>query len=260
MIVGVSGKLGSGKNAAHESMMLLGGTKWENVKQKAFAHKIKEIVATLTNTTVDVQYSEEGKLQSIFKLANFAYEHRAVRDLKILKVVALMTDTTMAEQQGSNIHSKISKIHNKSFAELQDDILDYYLKYLSGGLLPDKYATCGGLQQHLGMIHREKYGGCIWVNTLFWNFDPSRDNWVITDLRFPEEVDVILKNGGFLIRMEGDPKGVRARSTRDPNHPSETALDSYKGWHAVIDNAKDDLENLHTQIANFVCKYNIAPI
>jgi hypothetical protein len=38
-----------------------------------------------------------------------------------------------------------------------------------------------------------------------------------------------------LIRLNGDPSGERARSTRNLEHPSETALDNYPHFDVIID-------------------------
>ena len=53
-------------------------------------------------------------------------------------------------------------------------------------------------------------------------------NWVISDVRFLNEAESIRKRGGILIRLEGDPTGIRAKDTRDPNHESEIQLDDYE--------------------------------
>jgi hypothetical protein len=74
----------------------------------------------------------------------------------------------------------------------------------------------------------------VWVNALFsdyrkeaykWDADGNATiegfpNWIITDVRFPNEADAIREKGGFLLRIErpGSAPGT---------HPSETALDTY---------------------------------
>lgn len=57
----------------------------------------------------------------------------------------------------------------------------------------------------------------------------------IDDIRFPDEVDMIRSEGGVVIRLER-PGGSRIAT---PDHPSETALDGYKGFDATIINAGD---------------------
>jgi len=75
----------------------------------------------------------------------------------------------------------------------------------------------------------------VWVNALFADYDKTgilKPNWIITDVRFPNEVDIIRKKdpNSLMIR-------VNRKSIKDPgNHPTETALDNYDGFDYVIDN------------------------
>jgi len=57
---------------------------------------------------------------------------------------------------------------------------------------------------------------------------------VVADVRHENEAEFITKRGGLLIRLNGDPGGERARSTRDPTHPSETDLDNYDNFDLVF--------------------------
>jgi hypothetical protein len=63
-------------------------------------------------------------------------------------------------------------------------------------------------------------------------------NWIITDVRFPNEAEAILKRQGVLIRVnrkkyvEYNGEQVEALDV----HPSETGLDDFGGFHHVIDN------------------------
>lgn len=256
MLIGVSGKLGSGKNEAFKSMLRVGSVMWERVEEKSFAMPIKWIVAIITNTSVTDQQTEEGKNMALFDLVDFKNESEEARKQKIIRIVGVMTDTKFENL----LLSGSSNIHERTFIQIFDEVHRYYVKFLTQGELPETYATCGGLQQHVGTYTKQFYGDDIWVRTLFQHYDPQVHHWVIIDLRFPQEIAKILSYQGLVIRMEGDPKGVRARSKRDPNHISETALDGYKKWHAVIDNSKDDLNHLDRQIAKFIGEYNVIPI
>ena len=68
-------------------------------------------------------------------------------------------------------------------------------------------------------------------------------NWIVTDVRFPNEVQAIKDRGGILIRVERE---ISAEDT----HFSETALDNYKDWDHIIENngtieeLKDKVEKL----------------
>lgn len=64
----------------------------------------------------------------------------------------------------------------------------------------------------------------------FWEQDVL-PNWIITDTRFPNEVEAIKKRNGLLIKVVRD-SGNNVGTT----HISETALDDYNDWDYIIDN------------------------
>jgi hypothetical protein len=255
VLVGISGKLGSGKNEAAKQIEKLTRGVWSNVREKAFAEKIKLIVAAITGTTVEEQYLENVKNMDPRKLVNFKEETSSALRSKARKVVSIMTSTEDSDKVPKEL---MSPLHKKTIGELREDIVQYYTKFLREGELPLDYWTCGGLQQHLGTYFRKFYREDIWAVSLFLDYDP-RESWLITDLRFPNEVEEIKRRGGILIRMEGDPCGVRNRSKRDPNHISETALDSFQGWDIIIKNDKEDLDNLRNQLQTFLVTHNLVP-
>ena len=100
--------------------------------------------------------------------------------------------------------------------------------------------TVGRLQQLIGTdLFREHFDDMVWVKSLFSSFDAGNDNWIVSDVRFKNEADHIRSIGGILIRLEGDPGGLRAKSTRDMNHPSETELDDYKDFDITLHTEPD---------------------
>ena len=68
----------------------------------------------------------------------------------------------------------------------------------------------------------------IWVNSLFADYKKD-SNWIITDVRFPNEAQAIKDKGGIMIRIN------RPLYRLDDQHPSETALDNYN-FDYVIEN------------------------
>ena len=98
----------------------------------------------------------------------------------------------------------------------------------------------------------------IWVNALFADYvqvadlqlkgrkgnlmhNKNQSNWIITDVRFPNEAQAIKDRGGILIRINRD-NGTRAIDVNA--HLSETALDDYDGFDYVIDNDSDSVRDL----------------
>ena len=69
-------------------------------------------------------------------------------------------------------------------------------------VLPNSFGlnkTVRKLLQDIGIKMREIHPD-FWVNSLFCNYNNS--NWLITDVRFLNEVERIVANGGVLIRLE----------------------------------------------------------
>lgn len=83
-----------------------------------------------------------------------------------------------------------------------------------------------------------------WVNALFCDYRQG-DNWLITDVRFPNEYAAIKKWGGIVVRVNRD--GVKPIN----GHSSETALDSYS-FDLTIDNSS----NIETLSDNVFVLFN----
>jgi hypothetical protein len=66
-----------------------------------------------------------------------------------------------------------------------------------------------------------------WVNALFADYNESESNWIVTDTRFPNEIDMIQRLGGqvWRVRRGQDPFWLTRYRTRgkEPHsiHPSE---------------------------------------
>lgn len=96
----------------------------------------------------------------------------------------------------------------------------------------------------------------IWVKSLFseylmktkaWNDDCCATfnefpNWIITDIRFPNEAEAIREKGYPLVRIY--------RKESSDTHYSEIALDNYKRWDYVIDNS-GCMEYFISQVKSF---------
>lgn len=65
-------------------------------------------------------------------------------------------------------------------------------------------------------------------------------NWIITDVRFPNEVKAIKDRGGIVIRVDRYTGNILidndTHAITDWQHPSETVLDTYEDWDYVIYN------------------------
>jgi hypothetical protein len=122
--------------------------------------------------------------------------------------------------------------------------------------------TIGEILQILGTeALRDNFDKDVWVKALFES--SAKDAFehghilIISDVRFVNEADYVINNGGILIRLEGDPMSVRLNSKRDVNHVSETALNDYGNFNEVIINDIPDINVLRGKIEDFMVKYGI---
>lgn len=79
---------------------------------------------------------------------------------------------------------------------------------------------------------------------------PTYSNWIITDVRFPNEVQAIKDRGGLVFRVNR----VDVELSKD-QHESETALDSYTDWDGIILNSTMDV--LIGQVQNYLYYYKL---
>lgn len=211
MIIGISGKIGSGKDTIGEIIQGLsitnGGREFEI---KKFAGKLKTIASLLTGI-------------SIYDFEN--------QDFK---------KTLLGEEWGTvrpNPMNAIPPFENVQFNELMS--VREFLQKLG------TEAMRNGLHQN------------VWVNALFADYrrpkmsEPNPSNWIITDVRFPNELEAINDVNGLTIRITSpfirfSDGSYRAKSKMmgdyDNEHPSETALDTFGFDYEIInDGSIDDL-------------------
>ena len=108
--------------------------------------------------------------------------------------------------------------------------------------------TVRELLQGIGQGLRDAIDFDIWVKILFANTN-GWSNYIIADVRYPNEVKAIKERNGILLRI--DRKGAGAG-----NHSSETALDDYKEWDVHIEN-NGSIENLFETMKIFIKNYPI---
>jgi hypothetical protein len=142
-------------------------------------------------------------------------------------------------------------------AERAAEPLDtFYTEQGKEKMLKSVGMTAGRLLQVVGEEARQKNPN-HWIErlrqraTAEWRASGrARLLLVVGDCRHPNEIDDM--KPGLAVRLEGDPGGARARSTRDLNHPSETALRAYEGFDIRI--------NTETTPAKDVVASIVAPL
>ena len=158
--------------------------------------------------------------------------------------------TTLADALQISFPSSSTKVIVRNFADsLKEEValhlnVGVALCYSHEGkntYLPDYGMTVGEFLQQWGTRLRDLHPQ-IWVLAVQSFIDRcvrdtagyARTVVLIGDCRFPNEVEWVHSVGGKVVRLNGDPANERARSTRDLNHISETALDSFDGFDLVV--------------------------
>jgi hypothetical protein len=219
-LIGISGRLGSGKDTVGSIIQYLdlckkanktnlsyneyiNSSEWINDwKIKKFAGKLKAVGSLLTGIPIEMFEDQEFKKTDlpnewVYIENGYAAKNMTVRDF-------LQKLGTEAMRDG--LHTNVWV--NALFADYKPTKIIYNLKLRSG---------------------KTEYYGEI-------------PNWIITDMRFPNELRAVKEKGGITIRVNRPkPKEMflmntnNVIDTRVPEHPSETALDDAK-FDYVIEN------------------------
>ena len=230
-ITGISGKLNSGKDTVGEIIQIITNSphftdqgvlsfigreklnpKWE---VKRFADKLKDIVCMLLGCSREQLEDRE------FKEKELGEEWWYYKDSLFTERMLPYTDNR----------------------ELEDD-LTYYIIKLTPRLLLQLLGTECGRQ----IIHPN-----IWVNALMSEYklqigkydnvaiQDSYPNWVITDMRFPNELKAVEDKKGITIRINRSINLPGGGELGYQEHESETALDNAE-FDYTIDNDRTLLE------------------
>lgn len=218
IIIGISGKKRSGKDEVGKYIQ-----EWNtSFKVKKFADKVKDIVCLLLGCTRKQLENEEWRTTPL----------------------------------GEEWWMYTDDCHQEPYLGGDMKMLDGYntkLQKTTPRLLMQLIGTeCG----------RDILTPNVWVNATMKEYKPILNkwreggkrgypNWVITDVRFPNEVHAIEKAGGIVIRVERP--GIISMDM----HESETSLDAYDFTYKIInDGTLEDLRSklegllLHLQIKN----------
>ena len=235
-LIGISGKMGSGKDTVgkilqylscsppsvdeiNHMMKFITNDKYKsnldiasNYQIKKYADKLKDIVCLLLNCTRE------------------DLEDREFKEKELGEEWWYYTDTLFK----GNLYG-----YNEYHDKLKDDLNYYIIKLTPRKLLQLLGTDCG----------REIIHPNIWVNALFADYksgyveqgvgwvetEDDYPNWIITDVRFPNEAKAIKDRGGIVIRVNRLDVDKFTANFPQTLHPSETALDDYE-FDRVIDN------------------------
>lgn len=225
MIIGINGKIGSGKDT------------------------VGKIIQWLTKPELDGQYIgfqtyDDATLERLspFKIKKFAG--------KLKQIASLLTGIPVEKFEDQEFKKTLLGNEWGTVKENPLNVIPGFEDVKFNHLM-----SVRELLQKLGTeAMREGLHTNVWVNALFTDYQPigwepeDVSNWIITDMRFENELEAIVKKGGITIRV------VRP-GTVVGNHPSEVALDGFIMHYEIINDGT--IEDLIEKVREILIKENI---
>ena len=243
-LIGLSGKLNSGKDTVGQLIMMHVALN-ECPSLKKSKNNIQELLSNWEDESWMFRDCSE------YQIKKFAYKLKQI--ISILTGIPIL-DLEKAEVKNSKVGEEWAYLlwfNGKKFLRVNPNKWNDFEPHRL------KNYTFREMLQYLGTeLFREQLHEDVWVNAMFSDFksnDSLNNKWIITDVRFPNEAEAIRKRNGLLIRVE-NPNYVPT-----PNeHSSETSLDDYENFSATIVNNKDDgLEKLSNVVFELLKSENI---
>jgi hypothetical protein len=261
MIIGISGKINSGKDTVGKIIQILTQSPHFNnnavveflerevlkpkVEIKKFGGKLKDIVCLLIGCTREQLENETFKNTELseewwyFILKNGSYssyldKQREGTTIPVVKLTPRLMLQLLGTEAGRNI------IHPNIWVNAL--MSEYTFQKASAGIIN----VVG--EEKFFWFHKSEYD--FYTKGNYNLFEDAFPNWVITDMRFPNELEAVKSKHGITIRVNrhgnylklGDYSTAKkedienvTRQVLKIEHESETALDNAK-FDYVIDN------------------------
>lgn len=236
MIIGISGKIGSGKDTVAKIITELEPDKYWSIRK--FAGKLKDVATLLTGIHQSKFEDQEFKKTELGPEWNcnppgkVGWVHRQPMTVREF-LQKLGTDAMRMGLHENTWVNALMREYQPAYKGKAHDLKDYSELYTHISC-----ASCG--KKYNGYKRQHLCKECIEDDRI--QFYP---NWIITDVRFPNEYDAVKANGGLILRVNRPGYGTSMLDLATA-HPSETALDGHKFDH-VIDN-NGDLEDLKKKV------------
>jgi hypothetical protein len=209
MIIGINGKIGAGKDTVGTIIQgLLLTNKNQSSEIKKFAGKLKQIASILTGIPVENFEDQE------FKKNLLGPEWGTVKDIPLNAI------SPFADMQ-FNVMMTVREFLQKLGTEAMRDGL--HTNVWVNALFADytKRIIYYPLTEEQIEYNNKQTGPIPSVNEKL-----DYPNWIITDMRFPNELEAVIKNGGITIRVVRPAFMIDGKAIVKDLHPSETALDN----------------------------------
>lgn len=248
MIIGINGKIGSGKDTVGRIIQYLmldeNTTKYfvkdwinkehylldthSNWEIKKFAGKLKQIASILTGATLEQLEDQDFKKQLLGPEwdQSSQYNGKECHECGSYGNTYVMSNNPTYREllQVLGTEAMRNVIHENVWVNA---LMADYSKYINQAtgeqvLIDDYLYYKNGLDSKAQIVTKQE------------------PNWIITDMRFPNEMDAVKAKGGITIRVNRPysttgGNGIPATFSQTQFHPSETALDDHE-FDYVIDN------------------------
>ena len=160
---------------------------------------------------------------------------------------------TETDLQWQNMPGVITPVLASMLDKGQPTITNEHLKKEYGiDVHQTGYMTAREVLQYVGSNLFRKMSNDVWVDTTLRKIE--KDNpmvAIVSDVRFPNEVEGIQQNGGSVIRL--------TRAPHPDTHISETALDDYEGFDYVLDNKDMSIYEQTMELEKILAKCECIP-
>lgn len=259
MLIGISGKIGSGKDTVcsiiqwltnpriHTDPNIVSGedsiVSYQSFESWQEEWKTKDV---WTNKFTRKKYA--GILKDFVCLAtNCTREQLEDIDFKNQELGPEWNRYVIVSRTGNGMHLKINNYpmyftSKEEALRVAEDIYPVETIVMTRRLMLQLMGT---------EAMRDNVHPNFWVNALFASYTPvveerrgddnswmNYPNWIITDMRFPNEMQAIKERGGITIRIQRDVDSSNRPIIRENEHLSETALDNAE-FDYIIDNNGD---------------------
>jgi len=223
MIIGINGKIGSGKNLVCTIIQGLTAAKKHNIENPSF------------------EWIKKYYINSIWEQKAFAAK------LKQIGSILSGIETEKFEDQ-----------------DFKKTLMGSEWDYESEPMLVREFLQKLGTEAIRNGLHTN-----VWINALFADYKSSYvqhpnieymrqkvySNWIITDMRFPNEMEAIKARHGITIRVIRPQFIINGKVIIKDLHPSETALDDAKFDYEIINDGT--IEELIEKVREILIKQRV---
>ncbi len=221
-ILGISGFAGSGKDTIGDYLVAHHG--WNGKLQ--FARNLKDMCKSTFGLSEYQVSDHEGK-KSVFK--NPVKLTQTHVNLLLAWMCKTHETTGITKDRRAEVMAMIVGSYGKEF-KTPREILQFVGTEFCRTIIPTYH-----------------------VDIIAQKIQKDQGKWIITDVRFPNEAEMLKSISGVIIRVER-PGLIIAEDVK--RHPSETALADWK-FDAVVQNDVERVEDLYLKVDKFLEEQNL---